>query len=160
MKSWLALSVFALSCGLSGCVTRAEHDYQVKQNRHFSDADVQTAMTQKAVALFPEVNAKLRAAHDSGAAFITPKLTTTVMPKYPAGKAWKGAQSGVWVAFVVNETGGVEDARPLSDEEIPQDPAFIAAALTAVNQWKFSPATSGGQPLRYILCAPIIFQLR
>lgn len=160
MHSLLKFIAPALCIACSGCVTQAEKEYRERQNRHFTSKDVATKMEQRTAAQFPDVQARMRAAFDAGEALVTPKVISTVRPKYPAGKAWQGVQSGTWVAFVVKEDGSVRDARALPDEDMPADSALVAAAVMAVQQWKFTPATSGGKPMEYLLCVPVLFELR
>jgi len=154
------ICVSVLFLGLSGCVSQVEKDYRESQNNHFRNQDVATAMEQRAALEFPAVHARVREAFDSGKSLVTPKVISSVAPKYPTGKVFKGVQSGVWVAFVVSETGIVAEARHLVDEAMPADPALVESALAAVRQWKFSPATIEGRPMKFILCVPVLFELR
>lgn len=142
-----------------GCVSEAERAYQVEQNRHFGDADVRIEMEQQARAHFSDVHAVVRSAYDSGQKLVTPKLVKNVLPDFPKAKAKSRSQGGVWIAFTLDQSGNVSDLKPLVDERVPQDPEFVAAALNAVKQWKFSPATADGKPIPYLLSVPVIFQV-
>ena len=143
----------------SGCVSEVERAYQVEQNRHFMDADVKMQMRQRAEARFPAVNAAMRAAYESGQKIITPKLVKTVHPEFPKTKLKSRSQGGVWIAFTLDESGSVVELTPLTDEQAHQDPEFVEAAVRAVQQWKFSPASADGKPMPYLLVVPVLFQM-
>lgn len=151
-------SLWVLS--LTGCVTKAERDYQAAQKRHFDLLDVRAQMQQRAYRAFPEVFHRMQAAYLSGQHVVIPKLSKSVAPRYPYGKTRGNLQGGVWIALAVNESGDVSAVRALQDEQIKETPAFIEAAAVAVRQWKFAPATVGGKPMPFILCVPIGFELK
>ncbi len=75
--------------------------------------------------------------------------------RYPATARQAGIEGRVFVQFVVNEQGGVEDARVVRgvggglDEE----------ALRVVRQAKFKPGMQRGQPVRVQFSLPIFFRL-
>jgi protein TonB len=72
------------------------------------------------------------------------KRTKMVMPEVPESARRKGIEGWVEVVFTVNEKGNVVDAqvRSSSPEEV-----FDDAALKAVRQWRFEPATENGKPV-------------
>jgi TonB family protein len=72
------------------------------------------------------------------------KRTKMVMPEVPESARRKGIEGWVEVTFTVNEKGNVVDAevRSSSPEEV-----FDDAALKAVRQWRFEPATKDGKPV-------------
>jgi len=75
--------------------------------------------------------------------------------RYPATARNAGIEGRVFVQFVVNEQGGVEDARVVRgvggglDEE----------ALRVVRQAKFKPGMQRGQPVRVQYSLPVMFRL-
>jgi TonB family protein len=58
----------------------------------------------------------------------------------------KTVSNAVIVEVLVDEKGAVADARVLSS----RDPARDAAALESVRQWKFTPASRRGRPVRFV----------
>lgn len=72
------------------------------------------------------------------------KRTKTVPPEFPEAARRKGTNGWVEVVFTVTPKGTVADAevRSSSPEEV-----FDDAALKAVKQWRFEPATKDGQPV-------------
>ncbi|HTZ20023.1 MAG TPA: energy transducer TonB [Opitutaceae bacterium] len=81
------------------------------------------------------------------------KLIQRVEPVYPANELPKKLQDEVYVAFVVNEKGGVEKARAFfSNYDL-----FEGAAVDAVKQWRFEPATMAGHPIKVRMVVSIRF---
>lgn len=74
----------------------------------------------------------------------TLKRTRTVAPDYPEAARRRNISGWVEVVFTVTPKGTVADAevRSSSPEEV-----FDDAALRAVRQWRFEPATKDGQPV-------------
>jgi TonB family protein len=72
------------------------------------------------------------------------KRTKTVGPEFPESARRKGITGWVEVVFTVTAKGTVADAevRSSSPEEV-----FDDAAVKAVKQWRFEPATKDGQPV-------------
>lgn len=76
--------------------------------------------------------------------------------KYPEMARRAGIEGRVYVQFIVNERGDVEDPRVIrgigggADEE----------ALRAVRQAKFKPGMQRGRPVRVQYSLPIVFQLQ
>jgi protein TonB len=72
------------------------------------------------------------------------KRTKTVAPDFPESARRKGLTGWVEVVFTVTPKGTVADAevRSSSPEEV-----FDDAAVKAVKQWRFEPATKDGQPV-------------
>jgi protein TonB len=70
------------------------------------------------------------------------KRTKTVAPEFPESARRKGITGWVEVVFTVTPKGTVADAevRSSSPEEV-----FDDAAVKAVKQWRFEPATKDGQ---------------
>ncbi len=57
----------------------------------------------------------------------------------------------VWVTFIVNTRGQVENA--LADEGEPA--AYAQAAEALVRTWTFTPATKNGKPVVFRMSAPV-----
>jgi TonB family protein len=72
------------------------------------------------------------------------KRTKTIAPEFPESARRKGVTGWVEVVFTVTPKGTVADAevRSSSPEEV-----FDDAAVKAVKQWRFEPATKDGQPV-------------
>jgi protein TonB len=85
----------------------------------------------------------------------TPKITHRVDPVYPAILKQAGIEGDVYVVVTINDEGQIEkiDASRATDER------FVPAALEAIRQWKFSPATKGGVPVKAEVTIPIKFRL-
>lgn len=71
-------------------------------------------------------------------------------------KTQRQAPGTVYVIFIVDERGRVEDARVQSST----DPVFERPALAAVKQWRFEPGARNGQPVRFRMRVPITFPER
>ncbi len=76
-------------------------------------------------------------------------------PAYPFELRKAYVQGLVWVAFIVDREGRTADVIALSGEQ----PAFSAAAIAAVRQWRFRPARIDGVPAPTRLVVPIGFTL-
>jgi protein TonB len=72
------------------------------------------------------------------------KRTKTVAPDFPESARRKGVSGWVEVVFTVTPKGTVADAEVRSSS--PED-VFDDAAIKAVKQWRFEPATKDGQPV-------------
>jgi len=72
------------------------------------------------------------------------KRTRTINPEYPESARRRNVSGWVEVVFTVTPRGTVADAevRSSSPEEV-----FDDAALRAVRQWRFEPATKDGEPV-------------
>ncbi len=75
-----------------------------------------------------------------------PTLTPEVRRKSP-GK--------VYIIFIVDERGRVQDARVQNAGR--SDAVLERAALNAVKRWKFEPGRRDGQPVRFRMRVPITF---
>jgi TonB family protein len=82
------------------------------------------------------------------------RLQTKVDPEYPYALRAQGYQGSVILKITVGVDGVPKDIRVLRS-----DPALDAAVLTAVRQWRFTPARQNGQPVESTVTVPISFQL-
>lgn len=85
-----------------------------------------------------------------------PVVTSRVEPEYDA--AYRGARIGGRVILVAHfrKDGAIEDPRVL----VSAAPELDMAAVQAVRQWKFRPATRNGEPLDVIFHVTIDFKPR
>ncbi|OZC01866.1 TonB family protein [Rubricoccus marinus] len=74
---------------------------------------------------------------------------------YPPGAKADGVEGKVFVQFVINETGGVQDAQAL---RCP-DERLCEAALTAVRAARFTPGRQRGQAVKVRFVLPVDFKL-
>ena len=72
-----------------------------------------------------------------------PKPVHKTFPMYPPEAKAKGISGGVVVEAVVDKLGNVIYAKFIAGDNI-----FSDAALAAIKDWKFQPATSQGQPVQ------------
>jgi len=70
-----------------------------------------------------------------------------------SSKLRKEGPATVYVIFIVNKQGKVEDARVQKSS----NPIFNDAALSAVKKWKFDPGQRGGQPVAFRMRVPVSF---
>jgi len=84
-----------------------------------------------------------------------PEKVVDVAPVYPPIARAAGVQGTVIIETVIDETGGVQDARVLRSVPLLDD-----AALAAVRQWRFTPTTLNGSPIPVVMTVTIRFELR
>jgi RNA polymerase sigma factor (sigma-70 family) len=84
-----------------------------------------------------------------------PQATKRVQPEYPKELREAGITGEVLVEFVVDATGTVRDAIPVRST----DRGFEAAAVAAVEKWKFESGLKGGRPVNTRLQQSIAFTL-
>lgn len=75
-------------------------------------------------------------------AIYQPKVIKQVFPDYPSAERAAGHTAHVVVYIVIAADGTVQNARVV----FPTAPAFAAAALTAVRQWRYQPPDCNGTP--------------
>ena len=68
-------------------------------------------------------------------------------------KLRKAAPATVYVIFIVNKNGRVENPKV----QKTSNPVFDRAAINAVKQWKFEPGMRGGEPVQFRMQVPITF---
>jgi protein TonB len=82
-----------------------------------------------------------------------PRVIYQASPRM-TGEIRRRAPGTVFVVFVVNERGQVEDPKI---QQSPH-PAMSRAALDAIKKWKFEPARRGGEPAPWRMRVPITFK--
>jgi len=86
-----------------------------------------------------------------------PKVLVKVEPKYPEAARKRGEQGTVHVRVRVGKDGSV------SDVKVPEGkgatPDLDRAAVEALRQWKFQPATAKGKPVATYVVVPVKFRL-
>jgi protein TonB len=80
---------------------------------------------------------------------------TRVAPEYPFNLRRAEVRGEVLVEFVVDPAGNVIAAYPVRSTNA----GFDAAAVAAVQQWKFQPGMKGGKAVNAKLRVPIVFNL-
>ena len=87
-----------------------------------------------------------------------PQVLAQVKPEYPREARWNRLEGMVVVRVVIGTDGRVDRSKTRLVRSIPQ---LDAAAIAAIEQWRFSPAIGhSGQPVRVIIEVPVRFSLR
>jgi protein TonB len=87
-----------------------------------------------------------------------PQVLAQVKPEYPREARWNRLEGMVVVRVVIGTDGLVDRSKTRVVRSIP---ALDAAAIAAIEQWRFSPAIGhSGQPVRVIIEVPVRFSLR
>jgi len=68
-------------------------------------------------------------------------------------KLRKSGPATVYVLFIVDQNGRVQDARIQNSS----NPLFDVVALTAVKKWKFEPGKRNGESVRFRMRVPVTF---
>lgn len=89
------------------------------------------------------------------AAFTPVKLLQGVQPTYPEELKLYGEDGEAKIRATIDESGSVAEAAIVEATH----PAFGAAALEAVKDWRFRPAEEDGKPVPQTVVIPIIFKL-
>jgi protein TonB len=82
-----------------------------------------------------------------------PVAIQRVPPHFPTAERRAGMPGYAITDFIVTTEGRVAQARVIE----ASDNAFAAAALQAVSQWRFRPATRNGAPVACHMQVPIKF---
>ena len=88
---------------------------------------------------------------------IPPSVANRVLPAYPAAELAKGTAGAVLLSVYVSMTGKPEK---IVTNTSSGSPDLDAAASRAVAQWRFNPATQGGQPLPCWFEVPVKFVIK
>jgi TonB family protein len=83
-----------------------------------------------------------------------PEATVRVAPSYPEAERKAGHEGVVTVRALVSAEGDVK-----MTEIMTSVPGFDEAAMDAVRQWKFKPATADGVPRAVWVAIPVTFRL-
>jgi protein TonB len=83
------------------------------------------------------------------------KPITTVAPAYAAGLRAADVEGEVVLAFTISEKGDVSNVQVVRSTDQKLD----YAAIDAVRQWKFAPATKDGVPVSVRAVQPVAFQI-
>lgn len=76
-------------------------------------------------------------------------------PIYPSALRSSGTSGTVWVEFLVDENGRVQNAKAIESTHHGFDEATIAA----VSEWRFVPGKHKGLPVRFRMSLPVVFSL-
>jgi iron complex outermembrane recepter protein len=98
--------------------------------------------------------AAARAADEVPQQIVPPVPLSTQAPVYPPSEQASGRVVDVTLAVVIESDGHVGRIRVITSG----GPAFDAAALEAMHQWTFEPATKGGQPIAVEVTVPVHFE--
>jgi RNA polymerase sigma factor (sigma-70 family) len=79
-----------------------------------------------------------------------------VQPIYPPAMKLTGSEGQAIIGLIVGPDGTTTDVKAINSS----DPAFADPAVTAVQQWKFTPGQLGGQPVGVKLQVPIKFLIQ
>ena len=85
-----------------------------------------------------------------------PILTRDVKPQYTADAMRAKVHGSVFLRGVVDGTGTVRDVRVVQSLE----PSLDAAAREALAQWRFRPATRGGEAVSIAISVQMAFTMR
>lgn len=91
--------------------------------------------------LIPCAPAQTSSPSSPNAGVVGPKLLTHVAPQYPAEAKEQGVVGTVILHLIITTEGDVTNVTVISGPDILQQ-----AAVDAVQQWKFQPATKYGIP--------------
>jgi TonB family protein len=83
-----------------------------------------------------------------------PVKTKDVRPQYPTSAQRRGIQAVVVIEALMDEQGNIGRARVMSQPSV-----LDAAALEAVLQWQFKPATRNGSPIAIVMTTTVNFSL-
>lgn len=86
---------------------------------------------------------------------VPPRPVRRVQPQYPASARRAGVEGPVVVRGIVRKDGRFDDAEILRDLPL----GLGDAALQAVRQWRFQPATFRGRPIDLYYTVTVNFQL-
>lgn len=84
-----------------------------------------------------------------------PRTRFQKAPSYPTSLKSGGVTGTVWVEFVVDERGVVNDVRVVKTT----NSGFDEATRSAVSQWRFEPGKRKGIPVSFRMSIPIVFNL-
>lgn len=83
-----------------------------------------------------------------------PRIKKRVGPLYPQILKLAGVEAEIEIKAYVNEQGKVEKVGVVKST----NKDFVAAALEAIKQWEFYPATKDGKPIKAEVVIPFVFR--
>ncbi|QRO02971.1 energy transducer TonB [Archangium violaceum] len=87
-----------------------------------------------------------------------PEVLEQVTPHYPRRARSEGIEGVVLVRIIIGTDGRVETEHTRVIRSVPE---LDAAAISAVNRWRFSPALGRqGRPVRVVIDVPLQFSLK
>lgn len=86
---------------------------------------------------------------------VMPEPIQQVPPTYPPILREAGIEGQVLLDLIVESDGSVGEIRVANSDHHEFEPA----AITAVRQWRFKPATRNGEPMRATMRLPVVFRL-
>ncbi len=117
---------------------------------------VSAALAQQPAAVSPDSAQKTSNQIPAAAANVTePVVVSKVDPVYPVEARSVGIQGTVVIEFTVAEDGSVKDAVAAD-----ADKRLAEAALNAVREWKYKPATRDGKPIAVKRKVTLTFQFK
>jgi TonB family protein len=88
-----------------------------------------------------------------------PTLLSQVKPQYPPAARAAGVQDYVLLKGIIGANGLVVSLQPDNSRPTPPHPELIKAAMDAVQQWRYKPATLNGVPLETETTITVNFSL-
>jgi protein TonB len=88
---------------------------------------------------------------------LPPRISYRVLPEYPVTALEQGLAGTVLLSIYVGMGGAAEQVKVKSSSGVAE---LDAAALQAASQWKFSPASQGGQALASWFELPLRFEVK
>jgi TonB family protein len=85
------------------------------------------------------------------------RLLRNPQPVYPPELQQQGFEATVRIRAVISRDGAIVEARVLNTDEV--DPRFAQAAMDAVSQWRYQPATLNEHPVGTLTTIDVNFQL-
>lgn len=86
-----------------------------------------------------------------------PRVLKKVDPEYPQLAKMTGVEGIVVLAVLIDESGNIEDIEVVKSLG---NTGCDEAAVEAVKQWQFAPATRQGKPIAARVTLPVLFNLR
>ena len=85
----------------------------------------------------------------------SPRVIFQPAPQYPADLKKKKIQGTVYLLFIVDKDGRVQNPKVQKSD----NPGFDASAMAAVKKWRFEPGKVAGQSVQFRMRVPITFAL-
>jgi len=131
------LAVAASACSTSKNVATAPPSVEAAYGAYLLELNTTSPATPVLDARDPALKARL----------VPPDLLHRVQPSPPASGRKPPAEGKAFLACVIEPDGSVSNVRVLSTSG---NRDFDASSLNAVRQWRFSPPTLDGAPVRLI----------